>query len=164
MKKLYAPWRKSYVEKVNDLNNSQEVCPFCEQGSSNEDERYFILERGRYNFVMMNLYPYNAGHLLIIPYAHEASLEDLKEEARTELMALTTQSVVKLKKILGAHGINIGLNLGKASGAGIPAHLHQHVLPRWLGDTNFLPLIAETKQISVDLADIYKTLKAGWHK
>lgn len=163
MKRLYAPWRKKYVEKVHDMKQEKKPeCPFCSQPQDMDDARYFILDRGKHNYVIMNAYPYNAGHLLVIPYEHQANLEELSDGARQELMTLTNKCVIKLKGVLGAHGINIGINLGKAAGAGIPEHLHQHVLPRWLGDTNFLPLIAETKQVSVDLPELYAKLKAAW--
>ena len=111
---------------------------------------------------MLNRFPYNAGHLLILPYKHVADLNDLPAEAQHELIELTAKSIDVLKKELGAQGINIGMNLGKIGGAGIPAHIHQHVLPRWQGDTNFLPILTETKAISFDLREIYNKLKEAF--
>lgn len=161
MNKLYAPWRADYTTgsaHKNSEGQPQNECVFCRQIASQEDERYFILKRFANHTIMLNLYPYNAGHLLIVSNAHIASLQELNQEARAELMELTTLCVDILKKALDAHGINIGLNLGKAAGAGIPSHLHMHVLPRFTGDTNFMPTIADTKVISFNLNSIYKKL------
>ena len=108
---------------------------------------------------MLNLYPYNAGHLLIVSLDHKNRLKELSPEERNELIELTDKSIQILEKTINPAGFNIGLNIGKAGGAGIPSHLHQHVLPRWIGDTNFLPLLAETKQVSVNLKDLYNQLK-----
>jgi ATP adenylyltransferase len=109
--------------------------------------------------VMLNRFPYNAGHLLILPYAHKAGLNELSKEDRQELTELTNASIEIVKRELTCDGVNIGANLGKAAGAGIPSHLHMHILPRFLGDTNFLPTLADTKQISFDLGKIYTRLK-----
>lgn len=165
MDHLYAPWRKKYVQKIQDsMNTENKICVFCNQLACDDDATYFILGRYTHHAIIMNLYPYNAGHLLIVPFAHVQSLEELSTEARTELIALANESICILKKELNAHGINMGLNLGKAAGAGIPEHLHMHILPRWVGDTNFLPLLAETKQISIDLHEIYKKLQPAFKK
>ncbi len=162
MKKLYAPWRADYTTgsaHKNNENQAQDECVFCKQIHSEEDEKHFILKRFDHHMVILNLYPYNAGHLLIISLEHQATLSRLSAESRTELIELTTLCVEILKQALGAHGINVGLNLGKAAGAGIPSHIHTHVLPRFLGDTNFMPTLAETKVISFDLHTIYQKLK-----
>jgi ATP adenylyltransferase len=163
MERIYCPWRKEYVHKVYDNRDKrvEEQCVFCSH-QKDDDEKHFILKRGKHNFVLLNLYPYNTGHLLIIPYEHTADLNELSQEARAELMELTNQATHIIKNELGAHGVNIGLNLGKASGAGIPDHLHLHVLPRWFGDTNFLPTLANTKQVSTDLREMYQTLKKNF--
>lgn len=167
MKKLYAPWRNAYSTKITeakDTMTSQKDCVFCQQFKENNDAQYFILGRFDHSVVIMNLYPYNAGHLLLLPQEHLADLEELSLEAQYELIELTTHCVTILKKALGAQGINVGLNLGKAAGAGIPSHLHTHILPRWRGDTNFLPLLAQTKQISTDLHEIYSKLLPHFQK
>lgn len=164
MKHLYAPWRSEYSQSVAQTkqeHTSEEHCTFCIK-LKDDNEEHFILRRFEHNVVLLNLYPYNAGHLLILPYEHVSTLSELSKAARAELMELTTHSTTILKEILKAHGINIGLNLGRAAGAGIPSHLHMHVLPRFTGDTNFLPILADTKQISFDLKDIYKKLKPSF--
>ncbi len=158
---LYAPWRQKYAKQIvgKTENTTAEECVFCTKVTLNDDGKHYILRRSNYNIIALNLFPYNAGHLLIIPYAHVAQLEQLEKEARSEMMELVNESSSILQQQLGAQGINIGLNLGKAAGAGIPAHLHVHVLPRWAGDTNFLPLLAQTKNIAFDLNEVYKDLK-----
>jgi len=162
MKNLFSPWRNSYSQDVSDgkTESTQECdCIFCWQLAQNNDPEYFILRRFAYHAVMLNKYPYNAGHILIIPLSHIPKLENLSIEGRTELMELTHQTVIILEKNLKQHGTNIGINLGKASGAGIPSHLHMHILPRWEGDTNFMPTLSQTKVISFDLSTIYDQIK-----
>lgn len=156
MNHLYAPWRSAYNNKKDG------VCVFCKKSSDTCDAESFIIKRLTHCYVMLNLFPYNAGHLLIIPYAHQASLDELTPEARQEIMEVSSRSTTILREVLHAEGINIGLNIGgKAAGGSIPEHLHMHILPRWLGDTNFLVTLAETKQISVDMHGIYKKLVAA---
>jgi ATP adenylyltransferase len=162
MKYLYAPWRSPYssgVHKTKHEKATEKDCVFCLQFKEKNDAEHFILKRTKYNAIMLNKFPYNAGHLLIMPLGHHASLDKLSKPARTELMELVAKTTQLLEKELTADGINIGLNLGKAAGAGIPSHLHFHVLPRWHGDTNFLPTLTDTKQISFDLRNIYEQLK-----
>lgn len=162
MKQLYAPWRSDYATNIAHRNSepgSPEPCVFCTKFKATNDEKNFIIKRAEHNAVLLNLYPYNPGHILVIPYAHVAQLDLLPVDARTELMELITVSSHVLQKTLNAHGINVGLNLGQAAGAGIPTHLHFHVLPRYIGDTNFLPTLADTKQISFDMHKIYEQLR-----
>lgn len=162
MKKMYAPWRSNYTTTKAHTKKEgihEDECVFCEQFAENNDAHHFILKRYAYTAVLLNKFPYNAGHLLIIPFAHKATLDQLSKAARTELMELITQSSHIVRTTLKADGVNIGLNIGKDAGSSIPSHLHFHVLPRWKGDTNFLPTLADTKQISVDLHDVYKQLK-----
>jgi len=164
MKFLYVPWRSKYVKNTRE-HKDKEYCPFCEHiKDKNNDEQNFILARFKYNFAILNLHPYNTGHLMIIPFKHIKSLNELSSEEKNEMMELISQSCEILKNKLSAHGINIGANLGAAAGAGIPDHLHMHVIPRWPGDTNFLPVIAQTKTISLDLNVLYKDLKEEFQK
>jgi ATP adenylyltransferase len=159
MKHLYVPWRQKY-SKENKNENTKKECPFCRIFSQDksEDRKNFILKRFKHSAVVLNLYPYNAGHLMVIPLKHSAQLNELPDEALNEIMQLTSKSCEILQKELNAQGINIGLNLGRDAGAGVPNHLHMHVLPRWQGDTNFMALLAETKPISFDLNEIYNDL------
>ena len=164
---LYAPWRSKYAKSINKTKKeicTENTCVFCQHFSEKNDATNFILKRYKNSIVMLNLYPYNAGHLLVIPKKHKPDLDKLTKEERSELMEVVNTCTKILKKVLQPEGFNIGMNLGKLAGAGIPSHLHIHILPRWLGDTNFLPLLAETKQISFDLKDIYTKLKKEFSK
>lgn len=161
MKHLYAPWREEYSKSIDCKQEGaeQESCVFCAAFKESQDENNFILARFPTMIVILNRYPYNAGHIMILPHAHVASLNALSKESRQELMELTNASTEIVKTEFNCDGVNIGINLGKAAGAGIPSHLHMHILPRFFGDTNFLPTLAEIKQISFDLNTIYKRLK-----
>ncbi|OQA36039.1 MAG: AP-4-A phosphorylase [Candidatus Dependentiae bacterium ADurb.Bin331] len=161
MDRLYAPWREKYVRGHSEKNETTDIkeCIFCTQYNEKNDDKNFILARYKHYFVMLNLYPYNGGHVLIVSNEHRAAIEDFLPEQRTELIELVAQASMILKKELKAEGINVGVNSGRAAGAGIPAHFHLHVLPRWIGDTNFMPLIADTKQIGINLSVVYKQLK-----
>lgn len=169
MKMLYAPWRENYTTDSargpNGTDNApQKECTFCNQLQQNNDAENFILGRYKHSYIVLNRYPYNGGHLLILPLEHKAKLEDLSHDTKTELMDLISASSHILEQELQAKGINVGLNMGKAAGAGLPSHLHFHVLPRWIGDTNFLPTIAEVKTVSVDLLSVFKKLKPHFQK
>jgi ATP adenylyltransferase len=156
MNKLYCPWRTPYTKNENRNNNE---CVFCTQPQANNDEHFLLLSRHQFHYIIMNKYPYNAGHLLIVPFEHVDTLNALSQEACHELIELTQSSIKILNKVLKNHGTNVGINLGKAAGAGIPEHMHTHIVPRWTGDTNFMPIIADTKQISVDMANMFAELK-----
>lgn len=163
---LYAPWRAEYTEDViqgKTIHTTQAECIFCTQLNAQEDERYFVIARYEYNAVLLNLYPYNAGHLLILPYVHVPTLHDLSSNTRAEMMEIISTATVNLASVLKAEGFNIGFNVGKIAGAGIPSHIHGHVLPRFHGDTNFMPTLTGTKHISIDLHTIYKKLCDIWH-
>jgi ATP adenylyltransferase len=165
MERLYAPWRSDYTSdtvRSKDPNATTDECIFCEIAADTNDEKNFVLHRGKYNFALLNRYPYNAGHLMVIPYAHTSDVDLLAQEERAEMMEMLAHASTVLKQALKAEAINYGANQGKAAGAGIPSHLHFHVLPRWNGDTNFLPLLSDTKQISFDLNEIYKKLKNAY--
>jgi len=165
MKYLYAPWRSTYTQETvrgKDPDTPSAECVFCQKIAAKDDEENFILRRFPNVVVVLNLYPYNAGHLLVVPLEHCGNLEELSEETRAQMMGLIAASSRILREELGAEGVNVGINIGKASGAGIPSHVHAHILPRWSGDTNFLPTLADTKQISFDLGEIYRKLKPSF--
>lgn len=167
MKKLYAPWRGNYTTDTTRGKHDDtkpEECVFCLKFAAQDDEKHYIIARFEHHAILLNLYPYSAGHVLIIPYDHVRNMHDLSPESRAELMELITHSIEILKNTLKADGVNVGVNLGKAAGAGIPSHLHWHVLPRWNGDTNFLPLLADTKAVSYDLNVMYKQLVEPFKK
>jgi ATP adenylyltransferase len=162
MKQLYAPWRRLYAydaEKKKDVPLIE--CVFCHFAAhAEEDGKNFVLKRYEYSFVLLNLYPYNGGHLLIVPYQHTDTLFKLDSRERAELMEVSSGAMLILNNVLSPHGFNMGINIGgKAAGGSIPEHLHMHLLPRWHGDTSFLPTLADTKPISENLLLLYTELK-----
>lgn len=154
MEKLWAPWRMAYVEVAKPQG-----CIFCDKPREDRDEENLILQRGKTAFVIMNAFPYNNGHLMVAPYRHTAELESLSPEERDELMALAQESLRLLQAAFGPNGYNLGMNLGRVAGAGIADHLHLHVVPRWDGDTNFMPVIADTKVLPDSLQSSYRKLR-----
>lgn len=163
MKRLYAPWRSAYTTRVH-TGSGDNGCVFCNKIAAKDDNKDYILKRLPHTLVMLNLYPYNAGHVMVLTNRHVGSLAELEPTERTELIETINTSVEIIGKTLRPEGFNVGFNLGKAAGAGLPAHLHCHILPRWSGDTNFLPLLADTKQISMDLDKMYKDLKTAFDR
>ena len=154
MERIFAPWRIRYIESPK-----YEGCIFCDFPKENKDEERLILYRGKSCFVIMNNYPYNPGHLMIAPYRHVASVEELNDEEALEMMKLSQKMVEVIKKAMNPDGFNLGINLGKVAGAGIEDHIHLHIVPRWNGDTNFMPVLADVKVIPEAIEDSYKKLK-----
>ena len=146
----------AYIEKAIDGGGG---CILCEKPLQTKDEDNLILFRGRFNFVIMNAFPYNSGHLMVSPFAHTAQLSVLDKAARHEHIDLVSRSVDILKEVLSPKGFNVGMNLGRIAGAGVDKHLHCHVVPRWEGDTNFMPVLTETRVVNQALSDTYKLLK-----
>lgn len=159
MKTLWAPWRIEYVKAPKN-----EGCIFCDKPLNRDDREMLILYRGTVAFIMMNLYPYNNAHLMIAPYKHVADPEELSIETKTEIMLLTDFGMRVLKKTVNPDGFNFGTNFGKTAGAGIEEHIHYHLVPRWEGDTNFMPVIGHTKTIIEGLKETYDTLKPEFDK
>ena len=159
MDKLYAPWRDRYVQ--NHIRAEHKgACVFCEIFTDTEsDEHRFVLYKKNDIAVMLNLYPYAGGHLLVVPKKHSSEFYELSSFELSELMQVTANSMRILKEVLGCQGINFGANVGKAAGAGIPDHIHMHIVPRFAGDVGFFTTIGDSKQISVDLEKIYKQLQ-----
>jgi ATP adenylyltransferase len=161
MDKLYAPWRSSYVTDVNRKKSrtlEEKDCVFCTAFKSDEDAKYFILKRANAVVVILNLYPYAGGHIMVLPVAHHGELFELDQATRAELLEEVNNAIEILKKAISPHGFNVGINVGTAGGGGIPSHLHVHVLPRWNGDTNFMPLLSDTRPVSCSLEEIYQIL------
>lgn len=159
MEKLWAPWRKEFI-----LGQKEKGCIFCKRHKGKKDKENLILLRGKLSFVIMNKYPYNTGHLMVAPYRHVGKLEKVKQEELLDLASLTQKCVAVLKKTMKPQGFNLGMNLEKVSGAGVADHLHVHVVPRWTGDTNFMPVLGNTKLISLALKDTYEQLKEEFQK
>lgn len=160
MKRLWAPWRLSYLR--SDASDREKGCLLCDMLHAGEDSKKHVLYRGEHVFVALNLYPYSNGHLMVVPNRHVATLEDLDEATLTELMALTQQCLALLRTAYKPEGFNVGFNIGSAAGAGIADHLHQHVVPRWVGDTNFMSTVAETRVIPEWIDQTYAELRLLW--
>lgn len=154
MHKLWAPWRENFI-----LGKKEKGCIFCKRLKAKKDCQNHILYRGKNCFVILNLYPYNTGHLMVVPNRHVAKLEELTDSEAKEMMTVSSRSVAALKKALKPQGFNLGMNLERAAGAGIAEHIHMHVVPRWNGDTNFMPLLANAKVLSLSLESVYRKLK-----
>ncbi len=154
MERIWAPWRVEYIK-----GERPKGCIFCEKPKQNKDAENYILYRGKLNFVIMNLYPYNPGHLMIVPYRHLNKIEDLSSEERNEHYELVSRTTGILRETSRTDNFNIGMNLGRVAGAGIDDHIHSHIVPRWNGDSNFMPVIADTRVISESMKDIYDRLK-----
>jgi len=154
MENIWAPWRIQYI-----LGEKPEGCILCDKPIENKDTENYILYRGKNNFIMLNSYPYNPGHLLIAPYRHIANPEELTEEERNEHFELISRSLGVLKNAFNPGGFNIGANIGKVAGAGIEDHFHSHIVPRWQGDTNYIPVLADLRVIPQALSDTYQMLQ-----
>jgi ATP adenylyltransferase len=154
MKQLWCPWRLAYI-----LGPKPDSCVFCLPEDRGEDPARLVLHRGEHNFVIMNKYPYNNGHLMVTPYRHVMDIRDLDESERNESMLLLQVCTDILKKRFNPQGINIGLNLGEAAGAGIREHLHFHLVPRWNGDSSFMAVMDEVRVVPEHLASTYAALK-----
>ncbi len=156
MDSLYAPWRTQYVTSTNKIDG----CVFCHIVKTlDDDENLGVLYRDEDFFIVMNRYPYAPGHFMIIPNLHTSNLEDLDEEVFAKMSVFAQKGVKLLKDVLNAHGVNIGMNLGSAGGAGIAEHIHMHLVPRWERDTNFITATADTRVYSTDANEVYKKLK-----
>ena len=154
MERIFAPWRIEYIRSPK-----YEGCIFCDFPKENRDEERLILYRGEKSFIIMNNYPYNPGHLMIAPYRHVGQLEELTEGEMGEIMSLASMAVQVIKKSMSPDGFNIGINIGRVAGAGIEDHIHLHIVPRWNGDTNFMPVLADVKVIPEAVEDTFRILR-----
>lgn len=157
---VWTPWRYRYIAE-NTGKNEDEGCVFCRALAAGDDEHVFILLRGDKNFVILNRYPYTPGHIMVVPYAHGGEFESLDADTLGEMMALAKRLQAAIEAVYHPGGYNLGMNIGRAAGAGITQHLHLHLLPRWVGDTNFMTTIAETRLEPEELADTYQKLRAA---
>ena len=157
MKPIWAPWRMEYIQLKKPAG-----CILCEKPKENKDNANYILYRGKKNFVILNNYPYNPGHLMIAPYRHVASVEELTKEELHEHFEIVSRCTKILRQVFNPGGFNLGINIGKVAGAGIEDHVHTHIVPRWPGDTNFMPVIGDTRVIPDALAETYKKLKGNF--
>ncbi len=161
--RLWAGWRAAYVAGAASTASGPDDCLFCTLANG-PDEETLVVARDDLVFAVMNAYPYASGHLMIAPLRHEAELEGLKGDEATALMTMTQHAVSALKSAYTPDGINAGVNLGRPAGAGVPGHVHLHVLPRWAGDTNFMTTVAETRVLPEDLRTSWEKVRAAWPK
>ncbi|NUQ00498.1 MAG: HIT domain-containing protein [Armatimonadetes bacterium] len=159
MDRLWAPWRMTYIESPK---KPVAGCVFCLAPDSADDSERQVLVRGDCCFAMLNRYPYNNGHLMVVPYEHASRLSEVSPEAQAEMMRMATGWTEVLADLMKAEGFNLGLNLGAAAGAGIKDHLHLHIVPRWHGDTNFMPVVGQTKVMPEELSVTWQRLRAAW--
>jgi ATP adenylyltransferase len=155
MDHLWSPWRYRYVSQAVP----DEECLFCRIAASKDDKSNYVLLRGEHNYVLLNRYPYSSGHLMIAPYAHVATLEEAQPDTLAEMMKLAQRAEAALRAIYHPGGVNVGINIGKAAGAGVAGHIHMHVLPRWIGDVNFLTAVGETRVLPEDLESSWEKLR-----
>jgi len=161
VERLWSPWRAKYIASGVDAQSA--TCVFCDIGSREEDDaKNYVVFRGQLNFVILNLFPYTTGHLLVIPYAHLGEFDSAPKEVTDEMMDLAKRSQTALRGVYQPAGFNLGMNLGAVAGAGIVDHIHVHVLTRWGGDTNFMTTVGETRVLPESLVDTYKKLRAAF--
>ncbi|MEW5947556.1 MAG: HIT domain-containing protein [bacterium] len=154
MKNLWAPWRMEYI-----LSEKKPGCIFCEKPAETSDRKNLILHRGEKCYIIMNLYPYNNGHLMVVPYRHEETLGALDDDSIAQMMILTRKITAVLDALMKPQGYNVGLNVGRVAGAGIHEHIHLHVVPRWLGDSNFMPVVSDSKVINEHILETYDKIR-----
>ena len=158
MDRLWSPWRAKYI--ASGVDAQSEACVFCEIAKDAEnDEKNLVVFRGQLNFVVLNLFPYITGHILVAPYAHLGELDSAPKDVTDEMMDLTKRSQTALRRVYKPAAYNVGMNLGAAAGAGIADHIHLHILPRWAGDTNFMTTVGETRVLPEDLETTYAKLR-----
>jgi len=160
MKRIWSPWRMKYIKE----NSSQSECPFCKAISGKDDRKNLVVFRGKNAFVMLNRYPYTTGHILVLPYIHQEKMSEFDPKTRSEMMELVNQAGQILELVYKPQGMNVGLNLGTAAGAGIPKHLHWHIVPRWMGDTNYMTTVGSVRVLPESLEDTYQKIQSSWDK
>jgi ATP adenylyltransferase len=158
--RIWAPWRLAYVKDAS--KDIEEDCIFCAKPAQGDDAANLIVHRGEHCFVILNLYPYTNGHLMVAPYEHIGRLQELSPETTAEMMSLAQRAMGRLEEVYDPHGYNVGFNQGRVAGAGVEHHIHLHVVPRWGGDTNFMPVIADTKVMPQTLEQSYEALKGAF--
>lgn len=160
MNHLWSPWRMAYIQQNN--KPSEDGCVFCHCAAVADSADNLIAARGRAAFVILNRYPYTSGHVMVVPFEHQPSLELLEADTRAEMMELVAQSIEVLRTIYRPQGFNVGINIGEAAGAGIAEHVHIHIVPRWAGDTNFMSSLANTRVLPEALEDSWERIKCQW--
>ena len=158
--RIWAPWRLAYVKDA--AKDNEEQCIFCAKPAADDDKANLIVHRGESCFVILNLFPYTNGHLMVAPFEHVAGVQDLATETTAEMMALAQRAIAVLEAEYEPHGFNVGFNQGRVAGAGVEHHIHMHVVPRWGGDTNFMPVLADTRVMPQTLEQTYEALSGAF--
>jgi ATP adenylyltransferase len=161
LERIWAGWRAAYIDGVTSEDAKDAGCLFCELAAADPDES-FVVARDELAFAVMNAYPYVTGHLMLAPLRHEAELDGLNDDEAAALMTMTQRATTALKAAYRPDGLNVGVNVGRAAGAGVPGHVHVHALPRWGGDTNFMTAVAETRVLPEDIRTSWQKLKDAW--
>ena len=159
MERIWSPWRMSYIKASNAKGSG---CVFCHALEQEDGPENLIVHRGEQAFVILNRYPYTSGHLMVLPNKHVSRLDEVDAKTRGEMTELVNQATKVLEKVYAPEGFNLGANLGSAAGAGIEEHLHLHVVPRWVGDTNFMSTVGETRVLPEELTESWKQISAAW--
>jgi ATP adenylyltransferase len=159
---LWTPWRYSYLTGPRTEPEDRSECIFCAAASCGDDEKALVVHRSKYNFIILNRFPYTSGHVMVVPYAHTRTLEELSDDSLVEMIRLARDCEKVLRAAYRPDGLNLGLNIGRSAGAGVAGHLHLHALPRWTGDANFMTPIAETRVLPEDLAVTWQRLRAAF--
>jgi ATP adenylyltransferase len=160
LKYIWSPWRMDYIKDPH----KDESCVFCLVQEKAESVDTLVVVRSLRTYLILNRFPYTSGHLMVVPYEHHANLEDLHQDTRAEIMEMAAKATHVLKEIYHPEGFNVGFNIGEAAGAGITRHVHLHIVPRWLGDTNFMSTLGQTRVLPETLEDTYKKVKTTWTK
>ena len=158
MNHIWSPWRMEYIEN----HGKEEGCVFCRALAIPDSAENLVVHRGTHSFVILNRYPYTSGHVMIVPFRHEPNLEQLDSPSRSEMMELTSRATAVLRQVYQTRAFNIGMNIGEAAGAGVKEHVHVHVVPRWIGDTNFMSTLASVRVLPETLADTWQRIRTGF--
>ena len=156
MDRIFTPWRYAYVSQAEKTSG----CVFCSAPQSDDDRKALIVHRGEHCYIILNAFPYTSGHVMIVPYAHLDTLEQLPKPAADEMMVLTQRMAGVFREVYDPEGVNVGMNIGKAAGAGVAGHVHMHILPRWTADSNFMSVVGETRILPETLEETYRRMKA----
>jgi ATP adenylyltransferase len=162
---LWTPWRYAYISQTGPetkTESSEPNCIFCAAAADTRDQERLIVHRARHTFVILNRYPYTNGHVMVVPYAHVATLEELPDETAVEMIRLAQRTEGILRAVYKPEGLNMGINLGHCAGAGVAGHVHLHILPRWMGDANFMTTVAETRVLPEDLSSTWQKLSQAY--
>jgi ATP adenylyltransferase len=160
MKHLWAAWRMKYINK----SDPEQGCVFCNAQAKTDSAENLIVARGGSAFLILNKFPYTSGHVMVVPFQHVDALDLLEAPTRAEMMELVSRATVVLRQVYRPQGFNIGINIGSAAGAGVPGHIHIHIVPRWGGDTNFMSTVGEVRVLPEELEESYRRIKEGWGK